>query len=706
MKRRYWRIGLLTLLFIVLLALLFAPIIFKEQVVKRSKDLIGRQISLSKLKVNYFTSTIRLIDFNLYEADEEMVFVSFDTLLVNLAPLNLIRKNLVIQQLYLKGLTTHIVHYDSVFNFTDLLEFHQSEPDSSALEADTESRDPFRYDFSELQLRQAHFSYTDASIDNTIYMREFDFFTPHIAWDQEDKSDAGIKFNFHKEGYFQSALNVDPKEGEFSAQITIHRLYLEAFSDFLRKSLPLDSIGGVVNSELLIEGDLDEIEKSTLSGKVDLFDFKLTDQKQRELIGLNEVNLTMDKIDLDAKEFWFDTLALTQPYLQFEIYDSSNNFFEFFGIEPDTASEMAEGSALAPDSLESDTTSALFFALNAFSINDGIIDYTDHRTGEAFDYHLSEISLEADSLSNQEEWIDLYAQMLLNHRGTLNAELGMNPQDLMNMKLSLAITDFILSDLNIYSSYYLGSSILKGDMYYRSNTDISRGQLTSENKLIIENVEIGEKQGGLHDLPLKFAIFLLKDRDGVIDLDVPVSGDLKDPKVSVGKIVWNTLKNLIVKTVAAPYDLLANSLGVDPKDIQVIEFAYTDTTLTDEIRSQLDLLLSLEEKKEGLGIELIYYSDVEKEKEQLSLAMTEQTVPSETRPDSAQLDQHYAELAELFKQKRMSLVNDYLKTMNDSTKIFTSQSHPEAPGNLGSTPKFEVDYSMREYEEEDSEGLL
>lgn len=214
--------------------------------------------------------------------------------------------------------------------------------------------------------------------------------------------------------------------------------------------------------------------------------------------------------------------------------------------------------------------------------------------------------------------------------------------------------------------------------------------------MIIENVEIGEKQGGLHELPLKFAIFLLKDREGVIDLDVPVSGDLKDPEVNIGKIAWNTLKNLIVKTLAAPYDWLAKLVGVDPKDIQTIEFAYGDTTMTNQIRGQLDLLLSLEEKKEGLGIELVYYSEVEKEKEQLSLAFADQAVPAETRLDSAQLDLHYAELAELFKQKRMSLVSDYLKIMNDSTRISISQSHPEEPGNLGSVPKFDVDYSMRE----------
>lgn len=686
MKKKHWRTIVLALVAIIILALAIAPPIVKKQVVKRSKDLVGRQISLDKLKVNYFTSTVRLIDFKLYEADEEEVFVSFDTLLVNMVPLKLIRKKLVVQQFYLKGLNTHIVQYDSIFNFTDLLEFHQAKTDTLEIETDTTEREPFQYDLSELELNQAHISYTDATIDHTVNMREFSFYTPHIAWNQEDKSDAGIKFNFHEGGYFESSLNLDPQEGDFDALIKIDRLYLNAFTDFLRKSLPLDSIGGVVNTELYIAGDLDEVEKSIVSGSVDLSDFRLTDQGQNKLIGLNEVNLTVDEINLDAKEMRFDSLALIEPYIQFELFDSSNNFFEFFGMEIDTAGTP-----------ESDSTAPFFFALNSFSINEGIIDYTDHRTGEAFDYHLSELHMEVDSLSNQADWIDLYSRMLLNHRGKLNAELGLNPQDLMNMSLDIAITDFLLSDLNIYSRHYLGSAILKGDMYYRSNTDIRGGQLDSENKLVIENIELGEKSGGLHDLPLKFALFLLKDRQGVIDLDVPVRGDLKDPKVSVGKIVWNTLKNLIVKTVAAPYDLLANALGVDPKDIQSIEFAYTDTTLTDEVKHQLDLLLELEEKKEGLGIELIYYSDLDKEKEQLSLALAEQAVPADTVADSLELVLDYAEIAEGYKQLRISLVNDYLKIMKDSTSILASPSHPEAPGNVGSVPKLEVEYSMLEY---------
>ncbi|MEN8203160.1 MAG: DUF748 domain-containing protein [Bacteroidota bacterium] len=697
MKKRYWKTGLSIMLAILILALAIAPVIVKRQAIKRSKELIGRQINIEKLKVNYFSSTIRIIDFILYEADEEESFVTFDTLLVNLAPLRLIRKDMVIQKLYLKGLTAHIWQQDSLYNFTDLLEYHQSEPDT--LYSDTIESEPLHYIFSNLELNKARFSYTDSSIDKTIYMRDLSFFIPHIAWNQEEKSEAGIRFNFHREGYFQSALQLDPKEGEFDAQISLNKLYLNEFTDFLKKSVPIDSLSGLVNSNIVVKGDLDEIENSILSGDIELLGFELTDQTQDKLIGLSQLNLSFNEIDLQNRSFAFDSLTLSQPYIHFALFDSSNNFFDLLGMEATQEVDSTQESSAEKDSLETVTGPATSYALNSFVIKNGVIDYTDHRTDEPFKYHLSELAMSVDSISSHEDWIDLYARMLLNNRGKLNAELGVNPQDPMNMTLDIAISDFILSDLNIYSRYYLGSPIIKGDMYYKSKTNITGGQLSSENNLIIENVEVGDKEGGLHDLPLKFAVFLLKDREGVIDLDVPVRGDLKDPKVDVGTIVWNTFKNLIVRAVAAPYDLLADMMGVDPKDIQSIEFAYADTTLTDQRKEQLDLLLSLEEKKKGLGIELIYYNDKDKETEQIYLAEASKLSSPVPPSDSLTLVQTSTDLAELYTQKRIVQVDEYLKLMNDSTRIFISEAHSDAPGNLGSVPKFEVKYSMSEYHE-------
>lgn len=113
----------ISLVVIILIAMMLAPGIARRYTINHSKELFGRQIDLDKIKINYFTSTIRLINFKMYETNEQDVFVSFDTLLVNTEPLRLFNDELVVEEFYLKGLQTRIIQNDSVFNFDDLIAF-------------------------------------------------------------------------------------------------------------------------------------------------------------------------------------------------------------------------------------------------------------------------------------------------------------------------------------------------------------------------------------------------------------------------------------------------------------------------------------------------------------------------------------------------------------------------------------------------------
>jgi hypothetical protein len=233
----------------------------------------------------------------------------------------------------------------------------------------------------------------------------------------------------------------------------------------------------------------------------------------------------------------------------------------------------------------------------------------------------------------------------------------------------------------------------------------------------------------LYSLPLKFALFILKDRYGVINLDIPVRGDLNDPKVSVGKIIWATFKNLIIKVAAKPFDMLSGLLNVDPSDIQSIKFDYQDTILTAQRQRQLDLLLELEQKKEGLGIELVYFNDMEIEKEIIALDEVGEMFYEETSQDyQANEDEFKAyvktkapndtleiakaclqivdiamvdSIAKLYAERRYAIVNNYLNSVYDSTNIRSSVANPKAPKNTGSKPLFEVKYTMSEEEEAD-----
>ena len=74
--------------------------------------------------------------------------------------------------------------------------------------------------------------------------------------------------------------------------------------------------------------------------------------------------------------------------------------------------------------------------------------------------------MNSDSIFSNSKWVNVYSDMLLNNRGTLNAKLGLNPSDYTNLNLDMTIEKFLLSDINIYSNYYTGHSILEGDFYY------------------------------------------------------------------------------------------------------------------------------------------------------------------------------------------------------------------------------------------------
>ena len=655
----------------------------------------------------------------MFESNDTTTFVSFDTLIVDAEPYRFIKNDLVIEKFYLKGLMTRVIQFDTTFNFDDLIAFYTAKEDTAA--ADTVASEPLQFHFSNIELKGAEFIYEDKAINKTTVLRDLSFFIPYIGWNQDEKSEAGLKFSFKEEGYFESSIKVDPIGGDFEAGIRIYHLYLQPFQDYVAKNININTFQGMLNSNLAIVGNINEPEKSIVSGSVEVVDFLMKDKQDKEFLGARKLDCHLKTIDYFNSSYIIDSVILTQPYVYFELDTTTNNFFEIFNITSgeEDSTQVAE---IAVDTFAVDSVAPLYYAINHLVLKNGIVDYRDNLTGEPFDYYLSEITLSADSILSNSEWVDIYSNMLLNKRGKLVAQVGFDPANPMDIILDYTITDFQLSDLNIYSRFYVGFPILYGDMYYRSHTEIINNQLTSENKLIIQNAELGDKSGGLFDLPIKFALFLLKDRKGIINLDIPVRGDLNDPAVNIGKIVWNTFKNLIVKVATAPFDFLAGLISVDPKDIKSIEYNYLDTALTAERQRQLDLLLELEQKKDGLKIELVYFNDVEKERRQIAVDEAGKLFLDKTGKDYRVKEEDFIDflkektkadsvdiveaskallpvttidsLTELYAMTRKSSIEKYLHRVNDSTQIKFLIPDPQSPKNVGSFPQFELKYSM------------
>ena len=149
----------------------------------------------------------------------------------------------------------------------------------------------------------------------------------------------------------------------------------------------------------------------------------MTDTSGNKFIGAEQVDIGLKNIDYIHSRYELDSLILTGPYLHFILWDSTDNITQAFLYSQD---ETFAGTEVADTSL-ADTSGLLYYSVDKFIIRNGTVDYTDHLTDQPFDYHLTEIGLEADSITTDMKRVSLLSQMLLNGRGVLKAKATFDP---------------------------------------------------------------------------------------------------------------------------------------------------------------------------------------------------------------------------------------------------------------------------------------
>ena len=711
-------LGILALLVIFMM---LVPSLVKRYIINNSEELIGRKTEINSIKYNYFTSVIKVYDFKLFEKNDTQVFTSLDTLIVNLEPLKLLSNTLEIEEFYLQGFTTKAIMKNSEFNFDDLVALANDKEQDTTIRTNSE---PFKYNFSNIEVKDSKFTFDDQNINRETSIDDISFTIPNISWNQEEKSNADIQFNFENGGYFESTVKINPVNGEFNTTINLLNLALQPFYDYVAQYAEISDFSGSLNADVSINGNTNDVLKSIISGNIDIQEFQMRDTNNKKFLGAEQIHTDLKIIDYFNGNYELNSLNINNSYTYFELDSVSNNFSKIFKLDE------SEATNVTTDSLEQQTEKSIQYAINELKLTDGTLDYTDNLTGQPFNYNLSSIEIDSDSITSTSKWIDIYATMLLNNRGTLKSDLGIDPNNLMSSTLNFDIQNFLLEDINIYTNYYTGHRILKGDMYYFSKSKLTNGEIDSQNKLIVKNASLENSKGGLYDLPLKFAFFLLTDKNGDVELDIPVRGDLKDPNTDIGPIVWKTFKNVIGKTVAAPVNFLVGLVGGDPKELEEINFTFVDTTLNQKHKRQLSKLIDLEKRKDSLKITMTYYADSLFFKEALAMESIGEKYSQETGKDYLKNESDFTKFVlnrvendslnfnqgiqaltidepidSLFVERKeaiIALVKDYIKEEYPISNITVIEANPNDPQNSGSYPKFLLGYGLLEEDKTDN----
>ena len=190
-----------------------------------------------------------------------------------------------------------------------------------------------------------------------------------------------------------------------------------------------------------------------------------------------------------------------------------------------------------------------------------------------------------------------------------------------------------LPPLSPYSVRYAGHGIERGKLSMEVRYQVTPdGQLTASNKLVLNQLRFGDEvQGAPNSLPVRLAVALLADRNGVIDVDFPISGSLNDPQFSIGPLIFKAIINLIAKAAVAPFALLTGGFGGDNGESSVIAFDAGSSALSAVAMENLDKVAKALVDRPGLKMTVVGTASLEKERDAYQRQHLRELAQSEKR---------------------------------------------------------------------------
>ena len=279
-------------------------------------------------------------------------------------------------------------------------------------------------------------------------------------------------------------------------------------------------------------------------------------------------------------------------------------------------------------------------------------------------------------------------------RGDLFVDIGAKGQDIE------------LTKLTAYSQRYVGYGITDGKLTLDVKYHIDGGKLQGRNRILLDQLTFGEKveSPDATSLPVLFAVKLLKDANGRIDLELPISGSLEDPKFEFGALVAQVFRNLFGKAKTSPFSLIAGAGGSDAGDLAFVEFEPGFSEITPAGEKKLQALAKALQDRPGLKLEIDAHYDAARDVAALKAAALKRKLdaaPKELSKEAREkLAQEPIEIGEeelrALETRRAEQVKAYLigggKLPSERLILASNSAQPQAGSNANLS---RVDFILR-----------
>lgn len=427
------------------------------------------------------------------------------------------------------------------------------------------------------------------------------------GYDSLNKSPFTLKLDtaVGKQGKLQASGQVNLAPVTAKLDVSTRDIDLRIVQAYISPFIQLELRSGMLASELKVDLQNTAPLAFTVTGAATVNQLHTLDTiKDRDFVKWQQLDLNgLSYVHGDA--LTIDQVKLLQPYARFIINeDRTTNVDDLLIPQPAGATKSTAEKPVTPSN-----SKPLGIRIGKIDINDGSANFADLTLTPNFATAVQQLNGQVGTIDNRQPApakvdikgkVDRYAPVTI--KGALNP---FNPMASLDIATSFKRVE--LTTLTPYSGKFAGFRIRKGRLNLDVHYLITNGQLKAENKLVIEQLQLGEKVDSPDavDLPIRLAVALLKDTDGTISIELPVTGDLNNPQFSVMPIVWQTLRNLVLRAAQAPFKFIGGLVsGGSSQDLGTVAFSAGSSDLSGDAQAALDKLATALNERPELRLEI------------------------------------------------------------------------------------------------------
>lgn len=536
------------LVVLVLLAMMIVPPIAKNYINQHGKDLMGRQVFVDNLSVNLFSGSCSLDSLIIFEADGQQPFVQLGHLYTNVEILQLLTGVIDLKTLDFEHLYVSVEQNDTIFNFSDIIDFFASDE----IEPKDTTSIGIPVVIEDINIYNSFVRYQDLVVGSDFQLADFSVSIPGIDL-RRLNTKVGLDLDFVNGGKLSLALNYDDFTSNYNIDFNLVEFNLHTIYPYIYQSIETPDVQGSLDAHFNVYGNLKHVLDFNAEGYTNVHNFVLYDQTNTSCMTCDSLSIGTANIRLLQNSYGFSHIIANHPHVSIVISsDSIDNLSRMLAVDSipaDTEPQQDSAHAIGIEPLQ--------ITIDKIAINDAEVTFIDSTlVYEPFTYKINHGYLNAENfdLSGINN-IDFTAQPG-SEKGTITAHYKGQFNDFHNMLINVKVNQVSLKDFSPYTLHMFGTPLTNGLLTFETDTNVESGNLSSKNHLIIDQPVVEKRNKDIKpelNVPFKTGVYLLTDINNRLDIELPVSGNIDEPKFSYKKLLFKTFGKMIVKVVASPF---------------------------------------------------------------------------------------------------------------------------------------------------------